>query len=224
MWCAAAVFLAACGMAGCSGTARAQITSHTIACGSTYLTTDICRPVVSGFSCDAFARALNARITQQISAAWHQARAYADDWGAQTGYHCVFHAGYDVTNTVRIISMKVTTYLDNGGTGMPQSVYYNADIAECRMLSLGDLFAADAPYQACMNAAIRKEIDKDPERYGDTFKGITDAASFFISDRQLYIAFAKYEIASGTAGEPVFAMPTEEICEYIKPEYQGLLG
>ncbi len=222
MWCAAVALFVACGMAGSSESSGAVIAEHTVTCGSAHLTTDICRPVVSGFADDAFARAVNVRITRQISAAWHEAKAYAADWGVQTGYHCVFHAGYVVTCKERILSMKVTTYLDNGGTGMPRSVYYNADIAGCHMVSLGDLFTADAPYQARIDAVIREEIAKDPARYHDAFDGVADTASFFISSGQLYIAFAKYEIASGMAGEPVFAIPAEAIRDCLKPKYEKL--
>ena len=189
--------------------------------GNDYLTVDICRPVVSGFADTEFEQSLNDRIGAQISTALDDAEDYAETDGRGIGYPCVFYAAFDAKCIAQVLSLAVSTFLDNGGTGMPRTRYYNADIAQHRYVTLDDLFIRDAPYRACIDAVILETMHKDPGRYFlEQFTGVDSNTSFFIAGGRLYIAFAKYEIASGMTGEPKFMIPDDAIRDLIKPVYQ----
>ena len=209
--------------------AEVRITGRQINYGDEDLIYDVNTPEVSGFADADFERTLNERIEAQIARDMAEAQRYAKDYMAQARtwtippYDCVFSAWYEAKCTVGILSLKVTTFLDNGGTGMPHTVYYNADIARCEMLLLDDLFVS-SDYKACINRVIDTEMRKNPERYDVPFEGVTADTQFFISKGKLFIAFAKYEVADGMAGEPEFEMPGEEIGDLIKEEYREILN
>jgi hypothetical protein len=118
--------------------------------------------------------------------------------------------------------MRVTAVLDNGGVGLPHTVYYNVDITKRRWLSLDGLFKLDT-YRKVLDEYIRKQMDGDERFLPEEFMGVSHRTMFFIKDGRLYIAFAKYEIADGMAGETVFEMPPELLRGLVKPEYAGLL-
>lgn len=204
-------------------TAEVTVTEENVNYGSEHLTVDICRPAVSGFSDAQFDKTLNDRIGAQIAAALGDAEDYAVTYGQQIGYPCVFYAAYSAECTERLLSLKVTTFLDNGGTGLPLTVYYNADIEESKYLTLGDLFADGAPFGERIGAVILEEMKEDPERYFfERFAGVDNDTQFFIYEGQLYIAFAKYEIADGMTGEPEFLISAEAIEDMLAPEYAGI--
>ncbi len=207
------------------------VTNENINRGSEQLTIDICRPIVSGFGDFRFEQTLNEAIEKQIMLALKQAEQEADIFWKDTkakGYEpwaYVFYAGYEVKTVSGIFSLKVTTLLNTGGTGMPHTVYYNADIKRNRFLCLEDLFKKDSSYKEIIDSYLKKEMDKDPERFfaADNFSGITKDTQFFIYEGALYIALAKYEIASGMTGEPQFLIPAEIMREFLRPEYKNII-
>ncbi len=198
--------------------------------GSEKLTIDIAMPQVCGFGDADFERALNGMIERQVTGALGRAKEAADYFwqvARDEGYEpwpYIFFAEYEVKCNKGILSLKVTTLLETGGPGMPQTEYYNTDIAKSRLITLGDLFKSEA-YKEKINAVIEAEMAKNPARYlGDEpFFGVTDNTKFFISGGKLYIAFAKYEVASGMTGEPEFLIPAEVIRGLLKKEYRVLL-
>jgi len=204
------------------------ITEETVNHGSESLTTDICRPIISGFADTQFEQTLNDGIDKQIRIAADEAENDAGTFWEETkagGYEpwaYVFYAGYETKSICDILSLKVTTFLNTGGPGMPYSVYYNADIKGSKLICLDDLFLKDSAYKEIIDSIILKEMNKDCERYFVDFTGITKDTQFFIFEGKLYIAFAKYEIASGMTGEPKFLILTEEIRDMLVPEYAGL--
>ena len=205
-----------------------QITQRPINYGDETLIYDISMPVVTGFSDADFERTLNEHIEAQIAQDMEEAQSYAKDYIAQARtwtippYDCVFTVWYEAKCTSGILSLKVTTLLDNGGTGMPHTIYYNADIAKCERLTLDDLFISNE-YKARINRVIDAKMRKNPERYDVPFKGVTADTQFFISDGRLFIAFAKYEVADGMAGEPEFEIPAMEIGDLIEKQYRVVL-
>jgi hypothetical protein len=204
--------------------ATVRVEARQVNFGDEYLIYDIRTPVVAGFADVEFGRALNERIAAQIAQDKAEAESYAVyfyeqvETGRMWPYDCVFYAEYEVKCLAGILSLRVTTFLDNGGTGMPHTVYYNADIERCAVLSLDDLFSSDEYKERIGNvidAQMRKNVNCNPP-----FKGLSDDTQFFISDGKLYIAFAKYEIASGGAGEPEFEIPADEITDLIRQQYR----
>lgn len=205
------------------------VTTYPVNYGTESLTVDICVPVVSGFTDKAFEKALNAQMYRHIKTdatkARQQAQIFYDEMLA-TGYEpwmFIFVAGYDVKNNGGILSVKVRTLLDNGGTGLPHTVYYNADIKQNKRLVIRDLFDG-AEYAQVIDGIIRSEMNKDEARFfkQDSFAGISDKTQFFISEGTLHIAFAKYQLASGMTGEPEFNIPTDAIRRFLKAEYAPL--
>ena len=195
--------------------------------GNEEIVMDIRRPVVSGLPDKALERTLNNRVKAQIDAACAAAESEAAAlWqeAKRDGFmpwSYVFYADYEAYSTRGILSMRVTADLDNGGVGLPHTVYYNIDIRRNRWLVLDDMFASNR-YREALSAYIHEQISGDEHYFTDEFAGISARTSFFIRDGRLYIAFAKYEIASGMTGEPVFAIPPKLLHGMLKPEYVGL--
>lgn len=208
------------------------ITEETVQYGKECLTVDICMPVVSGLSDAQFERSLNYRIRNQIMNASQTAKQDAEIFWQETkakGYEpwpFIFCAGYEVQCKQKVLSLKVTTLLDNGGPGMPHTVYYNVDIKNNKRITLSDLFVEESPFLERIDGVIEAEMRKDIERYfGEgEYIGISKNAEFFINNGELYIAFAKYEVASGMTGEPNFLIPTDVIQDIIAPEYADWFG
>ena len=184
-------------------------------------------PVVSGFADAEFERALNGRIVGAGLAGQGRSGALCGNLhGAGEGggdavpYDCVYSAWYEVKCCRGILSLKLTTFLDNGGTGMPHTVYYNADIARCEMLLLGDLFAS-GEYRERIDAVIDAELRQGAAALRRAVQGRNGcgARSSFVFGGKLYIAFAKYEVASGMTGEPEFEIPADAVRDILKARY-----
>ncbi len=176
---------------------------------------DIQYPKISGFSERTFEEKLNRLIALQAEAAAAGALEQAKQ---NEKWVFVLRVSDEVKNRRGILSLRVTDDLDNGGTGFPNTVYYNADISENRMLTLDDLFDS-AEYRKAINGFIQSKTEQDEHFFPGAFKGVAGGTSFFIAHGQLCIAFAKYEIASGMTGEPVFEIPTLLIRKWLKAKY-----
>ncbi len=196
--------------------------------GSEQIVLDVRIPVVSRLGDRKLEHILNSRVRAQVDAArtaaetevtalWHEAE--------QEGFLpwlYVFHADYEVYSACGVLSMRVTAALDNGGVGLPHTVYYNVDIVRHSWLTLDDLFASGA-YKEVIDTYIREQISGDERFLPEEFGGVSQMTSFFIHDGGLHIAFAKYEISDGMTGEPVFDIPPKLLRGLVKPEYAGLL-
>lgn len=194
--------------------------------GSENLAIDIVMPRVTGIRDNMFQTGLNDRIERQIAVSKEAAKCAADEFWIETkrkGYtpwQFVFYAGYEVKNCEEILSLKVTTLLYTGGTGLPFTEYYNADINKSRLLKLSDLFISDK-YRDVIYGIVKIQMENGSDMYfTDDFKSITGNTEFFIHDGGLYITFDKYEVASGLAGEPEFRIPTKAIRSLLKDEYK----
>lgn len=192
------------------------------------LEVDISRPVVSGFSNRAFERQLNLKIQNQISLNRRLAETYTQQNKSFFEDHApyilpfAFHTEYWVKSSEGIFSLKVMTYLWNGGSGMPLTSYYNADIVNNEMLTLGELFI-DNSYEERIKKYISYIMpDNFTAYHRDDWFNISEKTKFFIMDSNLYIAFSKYELSSGSEGEPEFLIPTEEIKDLLKEEYKQI--
>lgn len=199
-------------------TPRITVREQTIVCGSDILVEDICLPQVSGFSEHSFEDMLNAQICAFVDNARKDAREQARVTQQWVDYVCVLRINYEVKNNGGLFSMRLTSDLDNGGLGMPQTVYINADTNKSQSLTLDDLFVS-ADYRARVDEHILLIIRKDKRFTPGDFKGVSEKSKFFVSGGRLFIAFDKYEIASGMSGEPEFEIPKELIKKYLKRQY-----
>lgn len=105
------------------------------------------------------------------------------------------------------VSLKVITQAHTGGTGMPRvDTYTFMNTAEATNVTLQSLFGDS--YKETINAAVKAEIAKTPDRYmPDAFEGITDEQTFYVENGDAVIVFPKYSIAPGVAGTPEFRIP-----------------
>lgn len=183
---------------------------------------DISRPKVSGFSDKAFEKKLNKKIQNQISLNKSLAERFA--W-IKPHYisHTTFEVYYWVKSLEGIFSLKVTAYHGNGGSGMPLTSYYNVDIENNKLLTLDDLFT-NGSYKERINKFITDVMIAQEYPSPELSESVSDKTKFFIMDGDLYITFSKYEITSGSGGEPEFRIPTEEIEDMLKEEYKGIFN
>lgn len=194
------------------------VSEHMIICGSDILVEDIRIPVISGFKDTEFENSLNKSINNIISKAREDAKHDADMVQQWVQYVCVLAIDYEVKNNCGLFSMRLTTDMENGGTGMPNTRYINVDIKKNMLLCLDDLFSSQA-YKKDIDEYILKKINEDARFSPDDYPGVTNSTAFFVSEGLLYIAFAKYEISSGSTGEPVFSIPSSVIQKHLKPDY-----
>ncbi len=179
---------------------------------------DIEYPEISGFGDRTFEKEMNAKISAQvnyaIADAFYRAKGN-EDWVF------VLRVSDDVKNNLGILCVRVTDDLDNGGTGFPHTVYYNADIQKSDPLTLDDLFVSN-DYRMVIDGFIREIVRNDSHYFADAFTGVSESTAFYLSEGQLHIAYAKYEIASGFTGEPDFEIPTLLIRKWLKSVYAPL--
>lgn len=208
---------------------RIKVTVLTVNSGTDRLTLDIQIPEVSGFADSVFEKELNRKIKSQVDIARRNAEETADEFWRQAReenyepWPYVFYSEYEVKSADAIFSLKVTTFLYTGGPGMPETVYYNVDTSKNKLITLSGLFRNE-DYIPIINMIILDEMDKDIERYvpPGEFPGVSRHTKFYIKDGKLYIAFDKYEVASGMTGEPEFLIPAEKIRGILKKEYKNL--
>ncbi len=186
--------------------------------GAQNIVFDMEYPTVLGFDDESFENELNVNIVGQVNGAIAGAFNQAKN---DPSWVFVLRVRDEVKNNQGILSLRVTNDLDNGGTGFPHTVCYNADIQKSRMLTLDDLFVSKE-YRTVINGLIRKIVRNDAHYFADQFTGVSEDTAFFLAGGQLHITFGKYEIASGMTGEPDFAIPTLYIRRWIKPEYAPL--
>lgn len=182
---------------------------------------DISRPKLLGFSNKTFQKLLNEKIEYRIATDRNALELYSIEREHHDKFH--FSVDYWVKASEVIFSLKVTTDFYYGYvTNLPVSIYYNVDIAKNKLLMLDDLFTDDS-YKAKLNAYLATAIEKKlSDMFINNFDGVSEDTKFFIMDGNLYIAFSKYEITSGAAGEPEFRIPTKEIVDILKEEYTGI--
>lgn len=197
---------------------QVMVTQTPINKGAQNIVFDIDYPTVSGFDDELFDDELNGKIGGQVNGSIADAFTQAKD---DPSWVFVLRVSEEVKNNRGILSLRITNDIDNGGTGFPHTVYYNADIQKSRLLTLDDLFVSKE-YRTVVDGLIRKIVRNDAHYFADCFTGVSKDSSFFLSGGQLHIAFGKYEIASGMTGEPDFAIPTLFIRRWLKAEYAPL--
>ena len=98
---------------------------------------------------------------------------------------------------------------ENWTNAYNESKYYNLDLNTGIIVTLKDMLGDD--YARLVNETIREQIE-ERQKAGETFfteeeggfSGITEDTKFYINgNNRAVIVFEKYEIAPGSAGDPV---------------------
>lgn len=117
-----------------------------------------------------------------------------------------------------ILELNGYNYTFGAAHGMPSKIYTNIDLVTGQFYELKDLFKKDSNYVKVLSDIIGEIIKNDPEYeyvFPDTYKGIKENQSFYVSENILYIYFYPYEIAPYAAGFPTFRIPYRDITTII---------
>ncbi|WP_258525698.1 WG repeat-containing protein [Paenibacillus sp. YN15] len=97
--------------------------------------------------------------------------------------------------------------------GMPSRVYPPIDLGTGRFYELKDLFKPDSDYLKVLSAIVKKQIASGayPYVWPDNYKGISADQLFYVTENDLHLLFAPYEIAPYAAGFPEFTVPFTEL-------------
>lgn len=118
-----------------------------------------------------------------------------------------------------LLELELTGYEYPFGAahGMPTRRHVNLDLRTGRMYRLQDLFKRGRDYINVISDIINKKINEQPEYYfsQDEPVVIKEDQPFYVTNEQLVIYFAPYEIASFAVGFPEFEIPYREIRSII---------
>ncbi|SFB08156.1 MULTISPECIES: WG repeat-containing protein [unclassified Bacillus (in: firmicutes)] len=119
-----------------------------------------------------------------------------------------------------LVQLKLSAYNYPFGAahGMPTKIYAHINLKTGTFYQLKDLFKPGSDYVKVLSDIIALQIKYD-EQYSyvfpDTYKGISADQPYFITENDLNIYFAPYEIAPYAAGFPTFKIPFTRIMDII---------
>lgn len=128
-----------------------------------------------------------------------------------------FQAG--IINNLIIIERDGYDYEFGTAHGMPVMDYFFIDKNTGTFYTLKDLFVEGSDYPSIINEIIASQIQAQSQDEStmpfDGFNGIAENQYFSISEDTLTIYFYPYDIAAYAAGFPEFAIPFEDLNDYI---------
>lgn len=223
---------------------QVTITSEQIKAKSEVVNIEIEYPVISGLGDEAYQAHLNHQIRNQIlkemerikrEAAEYARLAKKENWEIRP---FELNISYSVKHKQDILSFTITTYTYTGGAhGDQHTMYYNIDLHQHKAIPLADLFKEGSDYQELINAEIRRQIEEQmatgegiyfgmgedsPLGEIEGFTSISEDQNYYLEAGNLVIAFGRYEIAPGVAGEPTFKIPLGKLKDVLKEEYRSL--
>lgn len=104
--------------------------------------------------------------------------------------------------------------------GMPIMDFYYINMNDGTFYQFKDLFKTGSDFATVINNSIKNQIiddssSNDSMYFQDSFKGISEKPNFMLSDHSITIYFYPYEIAPYATGFPKFAIPFEDLTDYI---------
>ncbi len=156
-----------------------------------------------------------SQFLEQAQDAWRTATE--TDWDPP---QMELNTDYQVTKNEQIVSVALETFSFTGGAGsMSYTDYYNIHIPSASILTLEDLFKQEVDYEQVVNENIQKQAEEQSNSYFDTESiKISDDQSFYIEHGNLVLAFGKYEIDAGAAGEPTFSIPLKQLEDLLSED------
>ncbi len=179
---------------------------------------DLNIPVINGMRNSDFQDKLNSMFEEKVIKFAEDIQDFAkedEEYAKEHNFPFIGYAAYTRFEVTYIeddlISLYITYYSYTGGAhGMTYREYYNIDLKSETLLELKDLFDIAADYKTLINQEIRKQMEKEPERYFKEFlstASISDNHSYYFTDGGIVIYFDLYEIAPYASGIPEFEIP-----------------
>lgn len=206
----------------------ANIDTQTITKDNKYINSVINIPIIMT-SNKEIEKYINDEIRKDIMEFYNESQAEAKkylDNLADIENKFVANVDFEVKkNSDDILSINVIYYKYSGGAhGYYETVSYNIDMKDGKLLTLSDLFKPDIDYKKVIDNEIRNKIEnivKNDKEYEGVyqFNGIKLNNKFYIQDDNLVIYFDLYEIAPYAAGEPEFSINKSVINHMLKDKY-----
>jgi hypothetical protein len=176
-------------------------------------TVSVYYPQVEGFADTKIQETVNTRLKSIFTD--DRARLTEEDMlSVEDSFQAV------LINNLLIISKSGYDYPSGAAHGMPIMDYYFIDITTGEFYELKDLFKAGSDYKSKLNEIIKADMEEETKSgesmyFPETFEGISDTQYFHVTEDTLTIYFYPYDIAAYAAGFPEFAIPFEELVDYI---------
>lgn len=149
--------------------------------------------------------------------------------GLDSGRKEDLQISYLISSSKNTVSYIFQIYTDTlGAHGNTDFRTFTFDLKSGAELKLADLFVSGTPYldklSSISRAELPKIIGKDLVTQSMLEDGTTpkdeNFANFFLDGTSLVIQFSPYAVAPYSAGPQTLAIPTSELKDILKPEYQ----
>jgi len=154
--------------------------------------------------------------------------ADAHTMGLDTGRKESLAIVYLIASSPHTVSYIFTTTADT--LGAHPNMYFHTftfDTTTGQQLGIGDLFTSGSDYLGALSDIARAKLPAvigegaDPQTIaGGTTPDAKNFSNFFLDNHNLDILFDPYAVASYAAGPQTLAIPTTELANVLKPEYQ----
>ncbi len=204
-----------------------------------YLSASLQYPQLSGMINAGVQDAVNAVLKQaaQASLETGEKNASAMATSIRDGYtgalgRCETVFDYAVTfNRDGLFSVVLMDYQYAGGAhGGTVQTSYTIDLSNGKILALSDLMDRSADYTSCLNASVRREIDRRAEAgvlqefEFSPFSTIGPEPQYYLSNGALVLYFQEYAYFPYAAGIQEFAVPLDELGTLLAAQYAFLSG
>lgn len=181
----------------------------------------------SGLENREYQSELNASIQEWVSETIKKFDSLAQDMTGKMpkGVKSALHITQDIKrNRDGIISFVEEQYIYLGGAHGNVSRYprtVNARAEKPHDMKLSELFADDR-YKEEVERQIDLLIEKNPEKYNEFWAEphIEETTAYYVTDEELVIFFAPYELSYYAKGFIEFPIRFSEISGYLKEEYR----
>ena len=140
----------------------------------------------------------------------------------QEGYYGLDVTGTVVTDSDTWFTLRIDTVETRADSGQT-SRFYHIDKATDQVVTLKDLFRADADYVDALSGEVRRQMEEqsgadDAKTYfPEEFTAIDPEQNFYFDrDGNLVLVFDQYTIAPGYMGMPEFTIPAEVYDDLLK--------
>jgi len=185
-------------------------------------------PKLQGLADAAVQDAINAQILTEVTALVDEFVVGAREVRPppdQPDLRSALKGSYDVVRLddgLASIRLHVSRY--SAGAAHPGAVLvtFNYDLRTGKRLALADLFTAGSPYLAKLSETSRQQLAAEPYALDDFIRPGTEPtaenfAGWTLTDEELVITFAEYQVAPYAAGMPKVSIPFASLRTLLDP-------